>query len=120
MKALSVRQPWANMIAVGLKKIEVRTWRTKYRGNILICASKIIDIGAARVLDHLVGIEPTGFALCTGELVDCRPMVQGDECDSYCQHTPRMFAWVFKDVCQIGQFPVKGQLGIFNVDYGGD
>lgn len=39
MKALSVRQPWAWLIVHGGKDIENRTWRTDYRGPLLIHAS---------------------------------------------------------------------------------
>ena len=39
MKALSVRQPWAYLIASEQKTIEVRSWQTDYRGKILITAS---------------------------------------------------------------------------------
>ena len=39
MKTLSIKQPWAYLIACGLKDIENRTWKTKYRGKILIHAS---------------------------------------------------------------------------------
>ncbi len=39
MKALSIKQPWASLIAHGLKDIENRTWATKYRGKIYIHAS---------------------------------------------------------------------------------
>lgn len=39
LPALSVCQPWADAIVVGGKDIENRTWRTKYRGWLLIHAS---------------------------------------------------------------------------------
>lgn len=39
MKTLSIRQPWASLIAHGIKDIENRTWPTKYRGRIYIHAS---------------------------------------------------------------------------------
>ncbi|EGZ6857670.1 ASCH domain-containing protein [Cronobacter sakazakii] len=39
MKALSIRQPWAWLIANGYKDIENRSWRTNYRGPVLIHAS---------------------------------------------------------------------------------
>ncbi|WP_443945589.1 ASCH domain-containing protein [Pedobacter sp. AW1-32] len=39
MKALSIKQPWASLIASGIKDIENRTWATKYRGRIYIHAS---------------------------------------------------------------------------------
>ncbi|CAL2094900.1 ASCH domain-containing protein [Tenacibaculum sp. 190524A02b] len=36
MKALSIKQPWASLIAHGIKDIENRTWYTNYRGKIYI------------------------------------------------------------------------------------
>ncbi|MCA9418448.1 MAG: ASCH domain-containing protein [Candidatus Omnitrophica bacterium] len=39
MKAISIRQPFAHYIVTGDKKIEYRSWRTNYRGPILIHAS---------------------------------------------------------------------------------
>src|SRR5690606_22562088 len=39
MKALSIKQPWASLIAHGIKDIENRTWSTKFRGRIYIHAS---------------------------------------------------------------------------------
>jgi hypothetical protein len=39
MKALSIKQPWASLIANGIKDIENRTWRTNFRGKIYIHAS---------------------------------------------------------------------------------
>ena len=38
MKALSIRQPWASLIAKGIKDIENRTWKTNFRGKIYIHA----------------------------------------------------------------------------------
>jgi hypothetical protein len=40
VKAISIRQPWAWLIVAGHKDVENRTWRTQYRGPILIHASK--------------------------------------------------------------------------------
>lgn len=40
MKALSIRQPWAWWIVNGPKRVENRTWATKYRGPVLIHAGK--------------------------------------------------------------------------------
>ena len=39
MKALSIKQPWASLIANGIKNIENRTWKTNFRGRIYIHAS---------------------------------------------------------------------------------
>jgi len=38
MKALSIKQPWATLIASGIKNIENRTWKTNFRGTVLIHA----------------------------------------------------------------------------------
>lgn len=39
MKALTLWQPWASLVALGEKKIETRTWSTTYRGTLAIHAS---------------------------------------------------------------------------------
>lgn len=40
MKALSLTQPWATAIALGIKQWETRSWPTSYRGEICIHAAK--------------------------------------------------------------------------------
>lgn len=40
MKVISLLQPWASLVVIGAKKIETRSWNTKYRGPVLIHASK--------------------------------------------------------------------------------
>ena len=42
MKAITIYQPWASLIALGLKGFETRSWETKYRGRITIHAGKRI------------------------------------------------------------------------------
>jgi hypothetical protein len=39
MKAISLIQPWASLIVMGAKKFETRSWKTEYRGELLIHAS---------------------------------------------------------------------------------
>ena len=52
MKALSIKQPWASLIAHGIKDIENRTWKTKFRGRIFIHASSSPAINQLRVLNE--------------------------------------------------------------------
>jgi predicted transcriptional regulator len=40
MKAITIREPYATLIAKGLKKYEFRSWNTHYRGDIYIHAAK--------------------------------------------------------------------------------
>ena len=51
MKCLSLKQPFADLLALGEKTIELRKWNTKFRGEFLIHASKNIDIDACERLD---------------------------------------------------------------------
>ena len=101
MKALSVKQPWANLIARGRKTIETRTWATTYRGPLLIVSSKRPNI------------PPAGSAVAIAELVDCRPMIKADERAACCDIYPNAVSWVFEDIRQVRPFPVKGALGVF-------
>ena len=39
MKVLSVKEPFATLILNGIKKIETRSWKTNYRGELFIHAS---------------------------------------------------------------------------------
>lgn len=47
-KCLSLKQPYAELVVSGRKKIELRKWYTHFRGRFLIHASKSIDIDACR------------------------------------------------------------------------
>ena len=105
MKAISIKEPWASMIREGRKTIETRTWKTNYRGKILLCASQKpkSDI--------------SGTAFATAELTDIRPMTKADEKDACCEVYDRAHSWFLENVTPIRPFPVKGQLGLFDVDY---
>lgn len=105
MKALSVKQPWANMIAAGEKTIETRTWGTDYRGDLLIVSTKSPKI------------DPAGFALAVARLVECRPMSERDQLEACCSVYPDAVAWVFEDIREIDPFPVRGMPGLFEVEY---
>jgi hypothetical protein len=51
MKAITLTQPWATLVAIGAKRIETRSWRTDYRGPLAIHAAKGFPL-AARGLRH--------------------------------------------------------------------
>lgn len=44
VKVLTVKQPWASLIVHGIKDIENRSWRTNFRGRVLIHSSAKGDI----------------------------------------------------------------------------
>ncbi len=105
MKALSIKEPWASMIYAGLKTIEIRTWNTNYRGKILLCASQ-------KPKSWL-----SGLAFATANLVECRIMIYSDRNYAKCEYNDKGYAWILEDIAAIRMFPVKGHLGLFDVDY---
>ena len=48
MKVLTIKEPWASLIVNGYKKYEFRSWKTKYRGKILIHAGMSLEKDAAK------------------------------------------------------------------------
>lgn len=70
MKALTISQPFASLIASGEKWIENRTWFTNHRGPIAIHAGKGTQYLTKGQLAHV----PHGCILATAELVSCVPM----------------------------------------------
>jgi hypothetical protein len=103
MKALSIVEPWASLIRSGMKTIETRTWKTNYRGKILLCASRNPKS------------EISGKAFAVAELVDIKEMKEEDEDKSCCFVYPRAYSWFLKNITKIPLFDVKGKLGLFEV-----
>ena len=71
MKAITIKQPYATLIAEGLKEYEFRTWKTKYRGEILIHAGKGIDKKAMERFKYLNLEYPSGCIIAKATITDC-------------------------------------------------
>lgn len=130
MKIISLLQPWASLI--GVKKIETRSWATKYRGPLGIHASKAFP----KVNDDLCYDEPFNSALkglypptlgaiiTTCNLVDCIEMtpkfiktVKSPERDFGIYAVGR-FAWILEDIKRLDSpMLAKGQLGLWNFEF---
>ncbi|HXI41622.1 MAG TPA: ASCH domain-containing protein [Bryobacteraceae bacterium] len=56
MKALTLWQPWASLVALGEKRIETRCWSTKYRGHLAIHAAAKTPafLGASRHTEQFI------------------------------------------------------------------
>ena len=111
MKALSLRQPFANEIATGRKTIETRTWSTKHRGRVAICASK----SRKRYLG-LHPAPPYGAIVAVATIVDCKPMMQADERAALCHVYPEAWSWFLEDIVRVKPVPIRGALGLFEID----
>jgi hypothetical protein len=122
MKALSVQQPFAYEILVGQKTIEVRTWDTLHRGDLLICSSgkpAFSKEDMEEIEDEYGCTFLYGYALCVVRIADVRLMQKGDEERALAdQIDPESYSWVIEDVRPVLPFPVKGRQGLFDVDDG--
>lgn len=119
--ALSIRQPWLDLVLQGRKPIEVRSWSTKYRGTLRLHASKTIDLGACTYY----GLKPqdlvVGCILGSVELLDCVPFT----CESWeglrsshlnlrdFEHG--LVAWVLDSARRLEPERCRGRLGLFTV-----
>lgn len=108
MKALSVQPYWATSILQKTKTVERRTWKTDYRGDLLICASSG-PWWAGSIRKH---------ALCVVELVDIVPFRRRHLVDARMDHMPDKpsYAWMLGDPLFVEPFEVKGKLHLFDVD----
>jgi hypothetical protein len=104
MLALSIREPWVGKILRGEKTIDLRTWKTRYRGPLLLCAS-------ARPVSDL-----SGRAVCVVDLVDVRTATDADSVAACHPISARHMAWVLANVRAVSPMLIKGRLGLFRVD----
>lgn len=128
MKTLSIQNPWAYWIMYYGKTVENRSWKTKFRGRILIHASMRWDnnapISTWRLKSPKASLEEiereimlckeiNGYILGSVDLVDC---VQGSS-DPWAQ--PGLWHWILRDP-DVWEKPVfvKGSLGLW--DYTGE
>ncbi|TQK74951.1 ASCH domain-containing protein [Brevibacillus sp. AG162] len=146
MKAITIHQPWATLIALGEKRFETRGWPTRYRGPIGIHAAKKVDKEIClqepfrSVLDlhgYTADNLPTGAIVATCSLNDCLPISLSDDgIIAYGGETghksiridgherlfgwfePGRYAWEMTNVKRIDPVPAKGQQGLWN--WGGE
>ena len=74
MKVLTIKEPWATLIIEGYKKYEFRSWKTNYRGKILIHAGLTLEKdNALRFKDYNLNY---GIGEIIGEaiLTECIPV----------------------------------------------
>lgn len=142
MKVLSLLQPWATLVVIGAKKIETRSWNTKYRGPLLIHASKrkiTLDEGDAEFFEHLFNIIPQeeyaslpyGGIIGSVDLVDTESTIElcsipeiiannikwemTDQELSFGDFSAFRYGWLLKDPVQFKTpIPMKGSLSLWD------
>lgn len=119
MKALSIIEPYASLILEGKKHIETRSWRTNYRGPLLIHASGTKVPREYRHLVPMVSEVRQGYILCRADLVDCVEMteefIQSVDERELGFYSVGRFAWILENVEPVEPVKVRGSLGLWNV-----
>ena len=124
MKVLTLRQPWATLVAEGIKKYEFRSWKTKYRGKILIHAGSGIDKKELDKYKNLGYEFPKSKIIASVDLVDCLELDENlnkkiiDENNiAYGKKARTGYAWKLENAKKIN-YPkeTKGQLGLWNLE----
>jgi hypothetical protein len=127
VKALSLWQPWASAIALGLKRIETRHWRTPYRGPLAIHAAKrwTADEREFHAVEHEGGrmpaVLPLGAVVAVCRLVDCRPTERllpdlSDDEVAWGNYGRGRWGWILADVEPLAvPVPYRGLQRLFDI-----
>jgi hypothetical protein len=132
VKALTLTQPYATLVAIGVKRIETRSWQTSYRGPLAIHAGKGLGpVGGERGLvalyqDDVFAQALKGYALPRGVIVavcilmDCVPTDEAhtwkltDQERAFGNYTPGRYAWLLADVRPVDPpIPARGAQGLW-------
>ena len=125
MKALSIRQPWADLIIQGKKTLELRNWSVNHRGPLAIHASQTVDEPACRA--H--GINPrhvsAGVVIGVVDLVDIIPLDEAIFETHQQEHLstgifkPPLYGWQISGPKILEKpIPFTGRMGLFNIPDG--
>lgn len=129
MKVISIKEPFATLITNGIKRIETRSWKTNYRGELFIHASGKNLAKEFLTNDFVVDLIKDmnmnyGNIICKCNLVDCVYMdekflefiKQNPTEYSLGEYKLGRYAWILENIEPINPIPAKGQLNIWNYD----
>lgn len=127
MRAISLWQPWASAVALGVKRVETRHWSTNYTGTLAIHAAKRWTRAEREFaeIEHTLGRLPSrlplGALVATCTLMGCRRTEDvshqlGSIERMYGNYDSGRFAWFLTDIQALDEpIPWKGAQGFFNV-----
>lgn len=126
--ALTLTQPWASLVVLGRKRIETRSWSTRYRGALAIHAAKSWDLGdqafAAGLIARgilpdrelprgaVIGLARLSEVVTTFEAMFSPQWSEGEA--EFGDFSDGRFAWLLEDAVElVNPQPAKGSLGIW-------
>lgn len=134
MRALTILQPWASLIMSGEKRVENRTWPTKYRGRFYVHAGKSREALVTHQVDGVEFCRHTGqrvedlkfgYVLGIAVLLDCITIEElrdtsipskYPELQSH-EYAEGPFCWILApNPTPIGPWPYKGAQGLFDIN----
>lgn len=139
MKALTLHQPWASLVALGAKTIETRSWATKYRGPLAVHAGArqvhsgnfLLLARTARMRGLITSEQehdfrsldvPFGAVVATCTLADVVATYGQRTAEDlgrpgdlpYGDFAPSRFAWLLADIEPVDpSVPAKGKQGLW-------
>ncbi len=123
MKVITIKQPWASIIASGIKEYEFRSWKTNYRGKLLIHAGCTVDKEISNFKE--LNLEyPKKRIVALVELVDCLKLddelnkkIISENNIAYGNKYREGYAWKIKLIKKINSDKeINGKLGLWNID----
>lgn len=135
MKVLSLLQPWASLVILGVKKIETRSWRSAYRGELLIHASSgkkgEILVTEPPFKKYIPDFSSLPFGAIIGKVVleDILPVEELYLSDmhlntltleekAFGDYTKGRFAWMLSEPAMLDKpIAIKGSLGLWDYTF---
>lgn len=125
MKVITIKEPWATLIKEGYKEYEFRTWKIKYRGDILIHAGKGIDKKAIERFKHLNLNYSCGKIIAKATITDCiyvdeefsKKMMKKDPLVYKNLVNFNGYGFKLENVIPIDPIEINGKLSLWEYDY---
>ena len=115
VRALTLRQPWATLVAEHGKDVENRTWPTRWRGTLLIHAGQGFDPGCPPSARRRTPALPAGAFLAAAALTDCHQHRPG--CCASTWAEPDAYHWVLTGIRPLSvPVPCSGARGLWRPD----
>ena len=121
---LTIKQPWASLIVEGLKKYEFRSWKTNYRGKILLHAGLSLDKNYSEKFKNYNFNYIQGAIIGEAEITDCilvdekfNKKLEKENKLVYGNNHVGIYAWKLENIIKYeNPICIKGKLGLWNYE----
>lgn len=112
IKAITLKQPWADLVVSGVKNIENRTWKTAHRGTLAIHASRTHDQSVANDYKDVLSYAPLQCIVGVVDIID----VIHNATSKWA--IPGHYHWVLGNPRMLClPIPMKGNLGLWECSF---